>query len=381
VSEEARTAFDQYQRALRQSRALRARVEAAREARLELSAKRDVLPSSSPAVRMTEILDALALEREAQVMLAEANGQAELAYVALLVAEGDDPTAEVAPRLAEPPADPRPKTRPDADAPKAPKKTRGLWVWRTSELLDERDAAPRLVAAAKEHGLNEIYLSVPRGLARNERLPAFVRALRAGGLSVDALIGEATWYRASERSALLQRIEEIASFNARTTSGDARFSGIHLDIEPHRLKENKGESNRRYLPELVAALRAARETAQKSGLSIAADVPRKLLRASAPEGLELFRACPRLFLMLYELEPDQVIAFARGAFSWAVQAGSEVVVGLRGSDFTTRIDGVADAIDRTLAGSRGYAGLAIHDYAALREEGLVAGAASEGRRD
>jgi hypothetical protein len=171
------------------------------------------------------------------------------------------------------------------------------------------------------------------------------------------------WYRADRRAPLLERIDEVARWN--TQHPDSPVAGVHLDIEPHQLAENKGTDNRGYLPELVETLAEARVAAEHARLQLAADIPRKLLRVTPAEAAALVAACPRLTLMLYEMPGDAVsatVTAARTALAW----GAEVTVGVRAADFRRATNDVIRRIDAQLQGTRGYQGWAIHDYAALR---------------
>ena len=233
-------------------------------------------------------------------------------------------------------------------------------MWHTRELVSAEPDAASLREFVLEHQIGEVYLSWPRGISEDPKFVAFIRSLRKTGVKVEALAGEATWYRPERRAPLFDRIEEVARFNREHP--DAQVAGIHLDIEPHQLPENKGAQNRAYVPDYVDTLMQARAQAERSHLTIACDIPRKLLQLSADEAATLVAACPRLTLMLYELDLPPVIDAARVALGW----GAQVTVGVRAADFRAGTGDALKKIDAQLGAARGYQGWAVHDYAAYR---------------
>jgi len=368
VAAEARAAFDAYRRALGLVGVAQARVEAAAADLARLSGRRGVaFPQNTT---MPQLLAAEAAARSAEIQLIEARGQTELTYVTLAAAIGADPAVpgkpEPAPRAPTPP--PRTEAPParlagpvvEAERPIA----HGVWVWHTADLLRDPSAANTLRAFCAATGVTEIYLSVPQAALADARLPGLVSMLRRGGLRVEALMGEPGWYRAAMRARLLDRIAQIGRFNG--AHPEARFAAIHLDIEPHQLPQNKGAENLGYLPELTETLAAARLAATRAALDIAADLPRKLLRAPLGDGVALARACPRLVFMLYDLPPGvDPAALVKPALAWK----GDILVGIRHADHGDGTRTVAERIEQSLARTPGFAGWAVHDYASWR--GLV----------
>lgn len=259
--------------------------------------------------------------------------------------------------------------------PPAPTATRarGLWVWRTSEVLADPAEPQALLDLCRARGLNEVYLSIPGSgpgggpgggppLLQDARLPRLLQALAAAGIRAEALLGQARWYQPAERGALLALIEAVGAWNR---AGPGRFTGVHLDIEPHQLLENKGPGNLGFLPDLIATFAAARAAAAAHGLPLSADVPRKLLKASPADWAALTAACPRLLWMLYELpgHADAILRLARRALQ---RGGAQVVVAVRVPDHGALLPEVLAAVEAGLSPEPGYGGWAIHDYRGLR---------------
>ena len=365
VAAEARAAFDAWRRAHGLVAVAQARLDAARAEHARLQGRRGVaLPQ---ATTMPQVLAAEAAEKSAEVQMIEARGQTEVTYVALAAAMGADPTPgprnepTVHTALPSPPSQtPAASLAGPVVEPERPI-AHGLWVWKTAELLRDPTAATTLRAFCAATGVTEVYLSVPKAVLADARLPALVATLRRGGLRVEALMGEPGWYRAAARGALDERIGAIGRFDA--AHPEARFAAVHLDIEPHQLRENKGAANLGYLPELAETLAGARAAATRAGMDIAADLPRKVLRASVADGQALARACPRLVLMLYELPPGVDPAeIVRPALAWH----ADVVVGIRHADHGDGTRATGERIEAALARTPGFAGWAVHDYASWR---------------
>jgi hypothetical protein len=262
---------------------------------------------------------------------------------------------------------------------------RGLWVWKTTQLFAQDPDGAALGAFCRAHGISEIYLAVARPVLVHASLPRVLRTLARAQVSVEALLGEASWYRPDQRHVLVERINDVLAYNV--SHSDARFTGIHLDIEPQQLLENQGDDNLRFLPDFIATLGAGRDAAARGGLSLAADIPRKLLRAPIADGLALFAACPRLVLMLYELKPSlpggsavpSIVQHAREAIAWARSSGKgSITVGVRVADHAGRLEAVLAQIDGALRGNGEFHGVAVHDYADFRRS--VASSRGEARR-
>lgn len=363
VAAEARAAHDAYRRATDEVRVDEARLASARDELAMTSARGGVVSPTENLLEMPRLIAAEVALRRAEVQLACARGQAELAYVNLLAAEG----AEVgAAEAAESGAAPRHGAR------LPPSRARGMWVWRTAEILDHDPRGEELRRVCAQNGVTEIYLSASRGALGDRRLPSLLEALAEDHLRVEALIGEATWYRAGDRHRLLERIDAIAAFDAEHPR--SRFAGVHLDVEPHQLPENKGDGNLGFVRELIATYAAAHARAERVGLALAADVPRKLLGVSPAEADALLGACPRLTLMLYGLPRSPsaakaIVERARTALGWVARRGAgEILIGVRVRDHADP-GAVASEVDAALEGAPGYRGAAMHDYAALRAPG------------
>lgn len=95
----------------------------------------------------------------------------------------------------------------------------GVWWWNSSlgsEYLD----------FAEENGVNEIYYCEGN---LDETSSNFIAAANDRDIEVYWLIGEVEWLRQPQE--LYQEIERYVSYN---NSHSQKYSGVHLDIEPHQ---------------------------------------------------------------------------------------------------------------------------------------------------
>lgn len=239
-------------------------------------------------------------------------------------------------------------------------------MWSTTRRLADLDAAQKILATCARTNVNEVYLSVGNGALRHPRFGALVKALYDAGIRVEALMGEAHWYRPDARHEMLAVIDEVAVTNAQI---GGKIAGIHLDIEPHQLPENR--ASHAFLPDLAETLRIARDAAASAGLSTSADLPRFAL----DEAPALFAsASQRLFVMLYQLRDASPAWLARqsGAVLSSTYASTtpslkgRLVVALRVEDYAGGTRAMAEGLKDVHAGNSRYGGWAIHDEAKLR---------------
>jgi hypothetical protein len=189
-----------------------------------------------------------------------------------------------------------------ATAQSAPALVHGLWVWKSSGVLNAPNGAERLRDFSKAQAINEVYLSWSAAAAPSEE-HGFVHAieiLHRAGIRVEALLSSTEADQPGKhRESLLSHVRDVIEFN-RNHPGN-RFDGIHLDIEPQQRPENKGPGNLRFLPGLAGAFGDVRKLAEPAGLTVNADIQNKLLKGDTAQRKLLLSSVPRVTLMMYEL--------------------------------------------------------------------------------
>jgi hypothetical protein len=112
------------------------------------------------------------------------------------------------------------------------------------------------------------------------KLIAWHRRLEANGIGVQLLLSENTWIFPSKRAGLLALVQQrLLDFNAACPDPAGRYSGLHLDIEPHALPEwstSDAAGKRALLIQLsdtYCAVRQYLDTHGGAALTVQADLP------------------------------------------------------------------------------------------------------------
>lgn len=275
--------------------------------------------------------------------------------------------ARPAKESAPPPVAQTAETLRKSDPDEVPSAARGMWVWSTKNRLADPAGTMTLLDSCRRAGLNEVYLSVNNGVLDDPRMVELVTALRAAHIRVEALMGDAVWYQPEQRAPMVALIESVIAYDARNPG--ARIAGIHLDIEPHQLPDNRGRHA--FLPALAETVAQATELAARHGLSTSVDLPRFALDE---EGPRFARTGARPFVMLYQLREKTPAWLVKqsGSVVDHTYAGvddalaSRLVVGLRIEDYPVELETMLGALDGAHGSRARYGGWAVHDEAKYR---------------
>jgi hypothetical protein len=157
-----------------------------------------------------------------------------------------------------------------------------MWVWKTRALLESAKAADRLFAFCSRNGLKEIYLSVdfagssagdPGQIENPAAYGDFLSAAHQRGLRVAALAGAPRWAAGSRHSQALAALRAIGRYNSEMTP-DARFDGIHFDVEPYLLLGFSVPAYReRILEDYLQMVAECAAAARQSHVDFTCDIP------------------------------------------------------------------------------------------------------------
>ena len=255
----------------------------------------------------------------------------------------------------------------------------GLWVWHGPTLLEPPEAARRLRDYCRARNINEVYVAVSDHgeLVLDHRFTDLIQMMHRADIRVEALLSSVTADEpGAHRDKLIAQVRSIVQFNQHHPA--IAFDGIHLDIEPQQRTENKGAGNLRFLPGLVETYRQARAVAERSGMSVDADIQNKLLKGSISERRSLLEAVPRLTLMLYELgagarshadvsKAEELRAaslnYLAMGYAGLPSAGlAALAIGLRTPDYGTELPTMLAALDEANRANPHYRGWAQHAY-------------------
>jgi hypothetical protein len=271
-----------------------------------------------------------------------------------------------------------------APAADSPAPVHGLWVWKSSSILEAPHAAESLRDFCNSQGVNEVYVSVSaqHDSSDDARLAHLIAILHHSNIHVEALLSSADADEPGKhRDKLLDHVRGIIRFNENHPA--SRFDGIHLDIEPQQRPENKGPGNLRFLPGLVDAFRATLALAAPAHLSVNADIQNKLLKGDLRERNMLLSSLPRLTLMLYEVsspadgesEAQQIekLRVASQKFLDMAYDGisdpnltspnfAKMLIALRTPDYPTSLPQMLQSLDDAHRANPHYLGWARHSY-------------------
>jgi hypothetical protein len=265
----------------------------------------------------------------------------------------------------------------DTSAAEAP--IHGLWVWKTTSVLQPAGSAEGIRDFAKKNGINEVYVSISRhdDLPQDAPLIALIGVLHQDNIRVEALIDSIDADEAGKpRDIVLGLTRAVVQFNEAQPGN--RFDGIHLDIEPHQRAENKGPGNLQFLPGLVETFRAIRTIAEPAHLTVNADIPNKLLKGDAAQRRDLLTSVDRVTLMLYELSsPDDgksdasknaKLQSAAERYLSMAYAGLDdpelagMVIALRTADYREQLPAMLQSLSAHQGSQPHYLGWAWHCY-------------------
>jgi hypothetical protein len=195
------------------------------------------------------------------------------------------------------------------------------------------------------------------------------------------LSGTDAYQPGKPREKLLGEVRAVLEFNQKHPQD--RFDGVHLDIEPQQLPQNKGEGNLQFLPALVETYRAVRTLAEQDQMTVNADIPNKVLKGDPRERTMLLSALPRLTLMLYELSgsagedtpAEKTAKLGQAAQRYldmayqgvgnpnaANKSLAKMSIALRTPDYGASLPAMFKFLDDTLRANPYYLGWAWHSY-------------------
>ncbi|MFQ5649276.1 MAG: TolC family protein [bacterium] len=251
----------------------------------------------------------------------------------------------------------------------APARINGVWLWKVSPLLAEKASRQAFVEFCRSKAINQVYLSVSRDLiASGQRLlqmQGLIRRLHASGIKVSALFGDPRWVHPKNRQPLFQRINFILTYNENATA-EARFDGVHLDIEPHALREWPG-AKRNLLQRLAETVHAARLLLSQNNatLPLEIDLPTFYHKVDVSALKEIIRAVDVVTLMAYHHKTsERVLAILQGTLALMAEQGRPFVVGINTTDFPAEknLNKLKQQLASKLRARPDFAGFAVHDY-------------------
>jgi hypothetical protein len=185
-------------------------------------------------------------------------------------------TASAAPPLGEPESVPEDERRTPAEIPRAP------WVWNTTALLDDAEAQTDLVRLLEEQGIERVFLQLPGLPGETGRLGVepwdevglgeLVKTLRQAGRTVYALDGFRSYALKKHHQTVLDVVDRVIEHN-RASPPEARFAGVHHDIEPYLLPGFHGTRRGQILVDYLDLVAQSARRLRGADLAYGVDIP------------------------------------------------------------------------------------------------------------
>lgn len=245
------------------------------------------------------------------------------------------------------------KTPPTPPPPFLP--SRATWVWNTEAVLRSAEERETLLAFLVREKIDLVYLALPYAdgavILDEALLVPFLEKLAASRIRTHALFGDKTLVLAENHAFVRKTVKDIIAFNGRAPES-ARFSGLHVDIEPYLCLGFNGRARGVLMKNFVFIMAEAAGLARSAGLVFGADIPpwfdmineysEDVLTTThggrtKPVYEHLIDICDQVTLMDYRTASSGLngtIALAVGELAYAAMAGKKVYVGLE----TTRIE-------------------------------------------
>lgn len=258
---------------------------------------------------------------------------------------------------------------------------KGTWIWDSQEIVKEADQVFRF---AKEHNVTALYLQIDTDMAP-AKYEGFIRSAKAHGIQVEALGGRPEWAYKEKRDEIAKFIAWVKTYNS-SIGAEARFAGLHFDIEPYLLSGWK-KNNKAIVGSWIENLRWIEKETEGSGIKITLDVPFWLNTIKVP-GTDysmsawLLEKFDRLVIMDYRnyaLGKNGIVENAQAIMREAATLKKQVVVAVETAKssegpHTSFYSMSKEAMEKELQAAHNnltrymsYANFAIHDYNSWQE--------------
>ncbi|HHT9120392.1 MAG TPA: hypothetical protein ACFYD3_07605 [Candidatus Hypogeohydataceae bacterium YC41] len=245
---------------------------------------------------------------------------------------------------------------------------RAVWVWGAKELVIDAQVGDYFISFCKAKCITRAFLSLDRTLLSTlppePALISFVTKCHLNGIIVSTLFGEAKWVYPQYRQNMLDRIQSVLTYNS-NNSTEARFDGIHLDIEPHTLPE--WDTNKVVLLGLLADTYAAANQAMSSqpGLQLEVDVPVFYDKVDISTFTRIVDTVDVLTVMAYARKTvNSVVNAVSVEIATANDEHKSVIVGFNAKDFLkeAELETLIVGVGNRLSSNPSFSGFSIHDF-------------------
>jgi hypothetical protein len=154
--------------------------------------------------------------------------------------------------------------------------SRATWIWNTDTLLISTQEESATLSTVGNGHFDKTFLQLPRNFtedtSRDGQLRDLVARLRLRGASVYALCGGPEFSLPENHSVVVRLIQRVNDYN-KSSSGEARFVGFHLDTEPYLLPGFGGSRRNWILEQYLTVTELAARLCHSCGLLFGVDIP------------------------------------------------------------------------------------------------------------
>lgn len=252
---------------------------------------------------------------------------------------------------------------------------KGLWVWNTRP--DDKEVIDNLLGFCNKEGISTIFFSV--GWIDNlSKCKPFLEKATGQGIDIHALLGTPEWGYTAHQYRLLSSVERILDYN-RNAPKDARFSAIHLDIEPYNLPLWHKDIRNASL-QFLSSMEIVRRKTLREGIEFYLDIPCWFSKIVIKRGNEtkplshfLLDITDGVAIMDYVVKEEKIVKNVEKDLDYADKKGKRVWIGF---DFTqssepgtsffrfsyNRFHNIAMRVKKRFQRHQSFLGFAFHDY-------------------
>jgi hypothetical protein len=151
---------------------------------------------------------------------------------------------------------------------------RALWLWESDLIKDSTKVLDFLsVVTSPDYKISTVYALIDRDMG-TPIWDSFVTKCTAAGIAVEALMGDSYWILGKTKDdgpTLQHNLDWIEGYQ-KNVSANARFAGIHMDVEPWGLDE-WATNKEAYIASLLSIVNTVKSFAKPLNLPVAADLP------------------------------------------------------------------------------------------------------------
>jgi hypothetical protein len=256
---------------------------------------------------------------------------------------------------------------------------RAMWFWNSDKITDPTEV-DKIISFATTHAITSVYTQINLDLG-NAVFADFITQCTAAGIAVQALMGNKEWIQGRGEPSLDSQLDWLDVYQSNATN-EARFSAIHMDVEPHALPDWE-DNKAMYVPALQNILTRVKALGDSLGMKTGADMPWWCHLTKTPSGEALgawtLNALDFVVFMTYRNSVDGLMTTSEEAVKAGDQVGKPVWLAVETNPVQeegagtisyagmsqSKVISDMDCVATKLAGHASFAGIAIHDYTGI----------------